>query len=239
MSSLADILRNYDIDEEKVASILTDYANSLTISLKKTKTEKTKSLAPSKKVKSYPNSSTPSKKVKSHSKSRAYLVTSLSPKIIKKEIPDIRRGDVVYDDKDLNRNIGKYMWDGESIIELNYEHWDYGTLPSEFTLNEFPDPRYFDDSVESTAVRWIRFDVDDIVKIVPGKYFIVTIVAENGKEYSYKILYEDKKKTKKGIYNSLNFENGVLAIEDESHGDFNPAERKKMDINVFVFELLD
>ncbi len=199
-TNLRTILEDHNIDPKEINSILQEYAASIT---KATKNE----------VKSDAK-----KKSKKPRMGKLHEVIGLSAKMIKKDIPDIRRGDGVVTDKDdRDRNEGRYIWDGEGIVDLRDSPDDYGNLPQEFTLNEFPDPRFFDEVIDHNVIRWIRFEPDDIIKIVPGKYFIVEITAQDGKDYQYKLEYSGKEKSAKSIYKKLPWDNGVIAIEDDRH----------------------
>lgn len=56
---------------------------------------------------------------------------------------DLRRGDIIFVQPQLGyRNDGKYIYDGEHILELADEPDDYGTIPEEFQAGEFP-PMYW------------------------------------------------------------------------------------------------
>ena len=57
-----------------------------------------------------------------------------------KVFPNIKRGDVVHTGFSKHRNDGRYLYDGEKLVELSCELDEYGHLPSDFTLNEFPAP---------------------------------------------------------------------------------------------------
>ena len=112
-----------------------------------------------------------------------YDVIDKRPMAVLKAHPNIRRGDVVHVGDDDYRNMGKYLWDGKKAIELDYTIDDYGALPSSFTLNEFPDPRYFNESIDHNTIRWIQFTEKDIIDYQPGAKgnFKVEITADDGK----------------------------------------------------------
>ncbi len=150
-----------------------------------------------------------------NTRSRLYTVSALNPKSILIDVPNIRRGDVVwtYDDAFFDKPQNKQVWTGQKSIALNFTiNHGIGSLPTQFTLNEFPDSRYFDDNLKDCN-RWLKFTANDIIEIVPEEYFVVKITAFDGVEYQYKILSTEKSKPRRKLYKELKLINGLLAIE--------------------------
>lgn len=198
--NLSDILRDHGISQEDIISIINDYTDSL---IKESSVKQKK-----KKVVIGP--------------SKLYAVTDVKSSTIRQEIPEIRRGDVVWSHNDAEesyRDMGKYVWDGHKAIKFYEEIYDTGTLPPQFTLNEFPNPQYFGKSVESEP-RWIKFNVDDIMRVTPSdgtsgdNEVIITIGFDSG--HTYSLLYSGKKNKRSGIYKDLSnkFVEGALAISE-------------------------
>lgn len=55
----------------------------------------------------------------------------------------IRRGDLVRFGREDYRNQGKFIYDGEHLVELDHETNDYGCIPKEFPVTEFGNSQYF------------------------------------------------------------------------------------------------
>lgn len=95
-----------------------------------------------------------------------------------------------------------------------------GGLPPEFTLNEFTNTHYFDETIAHNFQRWVYFTLKDIVTFHPGVSFSIKIKDEKGLKHFYTLMIpEDMKdsKTKEEIYEKLNFEDGPLAIEYDDY----------------------
>lgn len=76
--------------------------------------------------------------------------------ILQQRNADLKRGDFVFIEFDLGyRNDGKVMFNEQHIIELATDPYDYGMIPEEFQIGEFP-PRYWIDLINNT---WIPFDM--------------------------------------------------------------------------------
>ena len=196
--NLSDILRDHGISQEDIISIINDYTESL---IKESSVKQKK-----KKVVIGP--------------SKLYVVTDVKSSTIRQEILEIRRGDIVWshnDAEESHRDMGKYVWDGHKAIKFYEEIYDTGTLPPEFTINEFSDPQYFSKSVESEP-RWIKFNIDDIMRVTPSDdtsgEVIVTIGLDSG--HTYSLVYSGKKTRKSGIYKDFSnkFVEGALAISE-------------------------
>lgn len=67
------------------------------------------------------------------------------------------RGDVIYLEWLYeNRNNGKFLWDGEKVVNLLYDYSvdEYGTVPSVFTFPEFPLDHFFN-TIDHNNIIWL------------------------------------------------------------------------------------
>ena len=65
------------------------------------------------------------------------------------------RGDVIYLGwMDDYRNSGKFLWDGEKVVNLNHNIDDYGSVSEEFTFPEFP-LNHFYSSIDHNHIIWV------------------------------------------------------------------------------------
>lgn len=82
---------------------------------------------------------------------------------------DWKYGDVicVTNSKDYGyRNNGKYMWDGENVIDLDYEYDDYGTVSSTFLVGkDFNTAMYWSDSIDHNSIVFAQFDAKYITDL--------------------------------------------------------------------------
>ncbi len=61
---------------------------------------------------------------------------------------DVKRGDIIHLESDGDyRNDGKYIYDGEKIVQLDYDMDDYGAIPSNFKI--------LDDNLTFSATYWV------------------------------------------------------------------------------------
>lgn len=68
---------------------------------------------------------------------------------------DWKRGDVILTEEDPYRNNGKYMWDGNKAISLDYDTTDdYGSIPREFLVGK-----------EFLALHWVEEDYNGFSSI--------------------------------------------------------------------------
>ncbi len=68
---------------------------------------------------------------------------------------DLLRGDVIHFEWIRNnRNDGKLIWDGENVLELDYDTDEYGSVPKQFSFPEFPF-KHFYDSIDHNFILWI------------------------------------------------------------------------------------
>jgi len=79
----------------------------------------------------------------------------------------IRRGDVAhFEDLGDYRNMGKMIWDGAKLIDLDYHSSDdYGIVPSCFKINEFPSTSYFVNTIDHNSDIWLDpsdFDIEHL-----------------------------------------------------------------------------
>lgn len=72
---------------------------------------------------------------------------------------DPERGDLLKHASNTYRNALTYIYDGESFVELSHELDDYGSLPPEFTVAEFP-PDYWVGRIEHNNIIWTEIPED-------------------------------------------------------------------------------
>jgi len=76
----------------------------------------------------------------------------------------LKRGDVLHLPwLNTYRNEGKFLWDGNQAIILNYLGDDYGSVPKEFTFPEFR-PDYFSESIVHNNI--VRLTAEKIKEVV-------------------------------------------------------------------------
>lgn len=109
----------------------------------------------------------------------ADLITKyITPQFIREN--NLKRGDVLHLEWEITyRNEGKYLWDGEKVVLLDYEDDDYGSVPKEFAFPEFR-PDYFSESIaHNNIVRLTsekvqeminNFDVETQTSYITDKY---------------------------------------------------------------------
>ncbi len=111
---------------------------------------------------------------------------------IKYYYPELKHGDILFAD------CNKYVWHDNSstLVPLDYHLDPFGHLPPIFTLNDFPDPRHFDNldtmSVGGNNIRWLSLAdglIKSIVRSAPTQGSSYFIVENSG--YKYKILVPD------------------------------------------------
>lgn len=106
-------------------------------------------------------------------------VNSILKKKHKKIFQKLKKGDFVQFSEYRNEN--KFIFDGKKLISLDYKTDDYGVIPSEFTVDEFPNLDYFEESMEYNNGIWVRME---------------SIYYENGNDYfllndEYDVEYEE------------------------------------------------
>lgn len=97
------------------------------------------------------------------------FVSNQNYDILKKYNSDWKYGDVICVTNSENygyRNDGKYMWDGENVIDLDYEHDDYGTVSSKFLVGkDFNTAMYWSDSIDHNSIVFAQFDTKYITDL--------------------------------------------------------------------------
>lgn len=140
-------------------------------------------------------------------------------KYIAETYPNIKRGDVVFFEScGEYRNSGKLMWNGTKLIALADDYDDYGHVPYEIKIEEFPHRDYFSKSI----------DHNNLINIMGSEYKIIDAQTdiETGEQYWYTIRHKEmnlkwiiksysepkefKKILKKGI-----FDTGIDAGSEE------------------------
>lgn len=77
------------------------------------------------------------------------------------DLSKIKRGDLIFIEKinnikvDKYRNNGKFIWDGEKFMELEYEYDKYGSIRKDFlTFDEFP-LRYWYEAIDHNCISMV------------------------------------------------------------------------------------
>lgn len=107
---------------------------------------------------------------------------------------DLRRGDFIFIEHEVGyRNQGKVMYDGENVITLGYDMDDYGCIPEEFQIGEFP-PKYWFDLIDHNNFAPFNFNkhlshytVNDITYMVRkdnGMAHLCIPFTVNGNKYA-------------------------------------------------------
>lgn len=105
-----------------------------------------------------------------------------------KKKADLIRGDVICHTFYDYRNCGTLIYDGNNIIQLASELYEYGYLPNSFyAITEFP-PKYWSDAIG--CVRYIWLDLDD--NSITEQIFIDNMIVCNNR-YGFKIEYNGRK----------------------------------------------
>ena len=94
-----------------------------------------------------------------------YSIQVLNKMVIKYLPRWIRRGDVVhFASLESYRNAGKWIWNGNTLVTLDYHSADdYGIIPAEFLINEFGSIHYFADVVDHNSCIWMDLSDFDYV----------------------------------------------------------------------------
>ena len=196
---LYKVLLHHGIHEEKAKDIIMDYSYTLMCSI-----------GPGVPQESAMEIDLPPRPIKKKY-SRQYEVKSFWSEDILKQAPDIKRGDIIYL---KGQSCKRQIWDGENALALDKMHPDRICAPSVFTLNEFPNLDFFDNTIPRNTIYWITFGIDDI-KELKEDTFSVEIVATDKNSYLYEIKNPHglKKLPKRELYGYLIFIGGALPIE--------------------------
>jgi len=58
------------------------------------------------------------------------------------------------------RNDGKFMWDGNKVIQLDFDIYDYGAVPSEFVVSETEfSPNYWLENITCNSYYWPSLEI--------------------------------------------------------------------------------
>jgi hypothetical protein len=148
-------------------------------------------------------------------RSRRLQISKNDPVVIKAEYPYIADGDIVHlINGEYNRNKDCFIWFDNKTHKLSDRIDNFGNLPNSITLEDFPDPDYFNNSIAFNYIRWLPIRKNNIIEFVPGKYFLVQIDTEY-EQWNYKISlsgYDNKNinpytkyQTKEQFYKSLSY----------------------------------
>lgn len=79
--------------------------------------------------------------------------------LIFREGVEPERGDLLKHTFNTYRNDLTYIYDGEEFVDLWYDLDDYGSVPPDFTVEEFP-PDYWVDRIEHNNIIWAKIPED-------------------------------------------------------------------------------
>lgn len=83
----------------------------------------------------------------------------LAESILRRSNPDLQRGDLMRISGWKYRNDGVFIYDGQHFINLDSTVDDYGNVPEQFTIEEFPIDYWYDNSgnggIDHNTVVWI------------------------------------------------------------------------------------
>ncbi len=98
------------------------------------------------------------------------------------------RGDVIFLGWESGyRNIGKLMWNGEKVIELDYDLDDYGNVPSCMQFPEFP-PDHFTDSIAHNEIFCLSLDSQKELQNNFDSDTQLSSISDNYRTYPVKII---------------------------------------------------
>lgn len=88
-------------------------------------------------------------------------------KYIKDNNISVRRGDIIdtIDENNRYRNDGKFVWDGEKVLSLEYDVDDYGAIPKTFIVSsqEFA-PNYWENTIDHNNYYWPSIEYREQVR---------------------------------------------------------------------------
>lgn len=85
--------------------------------------------------------------------------------LIFREGVEPERGDLLKHTIDTYRNSLTYIYDGEKFVDLWYDLDDYGSVPPDFTVEEFP-PDYWVDRIVHNNIIWANIPEDVVWEYV-------------------------------------------------------------------------
>ena len=117
-------------------------------------------------------------------------------KYIQANFPKIKRGDVIHlDGCSTYRNSGKLLWDGTQMVNLDYESGDdYGQVPNNFIIEDFPNKKFFTKSIDHNYVIHIDGRSYEIIKRYKENYGYVHLILHKNYEIHWCILSNNDKK---------------------------------------------
>ena len=77
---------------------------------------------------------------------------------ISRKFPELKRGDVIHlAECSTYRNDGKFLWDGEQLVDLDYDTYDpYGQVPKSFKIEFFGPKNFFESTIAHNSI--VRID---------------------------------------------------------------------------------
>jgi len=95
----------------------------------------------------------------------------------------IQRGDMIQLEWIEYRNDGSYFWDGENVIQLEYEIDDYGSIPFEFSFPEFPFTYFKDRIVHNNLIQLSDKLMNEVKNNVKFDNFVNVFPEIDGEKY--------------------------------------------------------
>jgi hypothetical protein len=93
--------------------------------------------------------------------------------------PNILRGDIVRYNGYSYRNLGKYIWNGETLINLEYHYDDYGHAPKDICFPEVPLDFYLDSIAHN---EYIYLSIEKSQELIENTVIFSSTISDN---YSY------------------------------------------------------
>ena len=148
----------------------------------------------------------------------------------------IQRGDMIQLDWIEYRNDGSYLWDGENVIQLEYDIDDYGSVPNEFSFPEFSFT-YFENRIVHNNLIQLSSELleesknniqfDNLNNIFPNiEFYVNNLFCDRGVAYST-FIHNNIYFTIIGIPDSVLY-NNIPGSNVNQEDDY-----KKVPVNVF------
>ena len=131
---------------------------------------------------------------------------------IKNYVNSIKRGDVVLLTKNGIRNDGKFMWDGEKLVHLDYSLDEYGSVPAEFSFPEFR-PSYFVNSISHNNI--IRLSPDKNAELKTNFNPITKSSYITDKYHRYPVLFKVVNEEDINVNEIINYPDIILSMDED------------------------
>jgi hypothetical protein len=205
MSSLSQLISK--LEDKSLKSRLTGLSNrDLLVEINKVLYSKSENPSPKK---SSPKKSSPKKFLGNQTKSKIWRIdenvevpqikenigenendVKILEKLARKELDfsKLNRGDIVhFISLGDYRNQGKVIFDGKHFVILDDGTDEYGNLPRQFHVQEFPTPDYFSEAIDHNSIIWLKTTGKPLT-LVSSKNGIYKYLTSDG----YTIYHTDK-----------------------------------------------